>query len=163
MNYESLKKRARSYARDLNNNTFRDIDVLDYMNEAIERCGQEIPQLRGMNELQENLDVVTLMPKVYQHILAIYCAARLFAQDERFHQSATLMNEFEVKLSQLANEVLSGEIVIVDSDGNEVEWTAPEDHVKNVYFTYGSASDEDIDEGVDEVEGPEVVYDGGTF
>lgn len=61
----------------------------------------------------------SMLPEQYQHLLAVYAAARCFSQDERHYQATTLMNEFEVKLEEMRSLVESGQIVIVDPTTGE--------------------------------------------
>lgn len=55
-----------------------------------------------------------MIPEQYQHLLAVYAAARCFSQDERHYQATTLMNEFEIKLEEMKSLIESGQIVIKD-------------------------------------------------
>lgn len=134
MNRLDLIIRVRSYTRDFSNGTFREGDIVHYINEGIDRCKQVIPELRGMQPLLRNEHVLTLLPDMYEHLLAIYSAARCFEQDERHFQAGNLMNEFETKLYGLKVAIESGELDIIDPDGNIVLSPYIEDNVRDVYF-----------------------------
>lgn len=134
MNRLDLFLRTRSLVRDLSNSFFRENDLVSYLNEAIDRIGQLIPELRGMSYLNSHQQEVDLLPKQYQHLLAIYCASRLCTQDERHYQAGTFMNEFEIKLAQLAQEVELGDVEILDADGNLVTFERKKQYVENEYF-----------------------------
>lgn len=135
MNRLDLSLRVRSYARDFSNATFRDQDVVSYINEGIERCRQIIPQLRGMKDLLKIEHEPILLPEYYHHLLAVYSAARCFEQDERHFQAGNLMNEFETKMFALKAEIESGDTAIIDPDGNVVTMPFAEDYVRDVYYS----------------------------
>ena len=86
------------------------------------------------------------MPDYKQYLLAVYAAARCFAQDENEYKGGTMMNEFEAKLDELREDIESGKIVIKDESGNvvevEEEWTI--DYVEDVYY-YDSYEDTDTE------------------
>jgi hypothetical protein len=86
MNRLQLIQRVRSLTRDFSNSIFRETDIVDYINEGIERITQYIPECRDMNTLDLNTDEVQYLPKSYHSILALYSASRCFFQDERFFQ-----------------------------------------------------------------------------
>jgi hypothetical protein len=134
MNQIQLITRSRNLVRDLTNAFFREQDVVAYLNEGMERVGQVIPELVGMTPLGTHLQEVELMPKHYQHLLALYCAARLCTQDERHYQAATFMNEFEIKLAELADKIINGDIEILDEEGNLIYEQKAYGHVKNEYY-----------------------------
>ena len=46
MNRQQIVARVRSLTRDLSNSIFREVDVVDYINEAIDRVMQIIPQMQ---------------------------------------------------------------------------------------------------------------------
>lgn len=137
MNRLELILRTRSLVRDISNSFFRESDVIDYLNEGIERIGQVIPELREMPLLLNREAPVTRLPRQYHHLLALYSASRLCTHDERHYQAGTFMNEFETKLSVLAQDVMNGEIEIKDENGNLVEVNRKNDHVRNDYFFVG--------------------------
>lgn len=130
-----LIKRVRSMTRDLSNSIFREVDVIDYINESIDRFRQYIPELSGMPYLKNKSEHPKLLPSQYHHLLAVYSASRCFGQDERHYQSTTLMNEFETKLDELKSAIESGQITIVDEDGNAIESTYEPDYVVDNYFS----------------------------
>jgi len=137
MNRLELILRTRSLVRDISNSFFRESDVIDYLNEGIERIGQVIPELREMPLLLNREAPVTRLPRSYHHLLALYSAARLCSQDERHYQAGTFMNEFETKLGMLAMDVLNGETEILDENGEPVVVNRKNDHVRNDYFFVG--------------------------
>ncbi|MOA41032.1 hypothetical protein D3C78_1629590 [compost metagenome] len=96
--------------------------------------------------LDEDLDVPILLPESYHHLLSVYTASRLFGQDERYHQESKLMNEFEVKLHTLLDDINSGDVVIVDENGDEVTFEGGNDYVRNVYFNSTKRDDDDEEE-----------------
>lgn len=116
-----LIRRVRSMTRDFSNSIFREQDIVDFLNEGIDRVVQILPKLKGMEYLLAQEQKVILMPREYQHILAVYATSRCFSQDEGHYQASTLMNEFEVKLDELKLAIENGDIVITDSDGNVIE------------------------------------------
>jgi hypothetical protein len=142
--------RVRGYTRDFSNSIFRETDIVDYINEAISRFKQVIPQLKNMVKLENSEQTPILLPEEYHHLLAIYAASRCFAQDERHYQATTLMNEYEVKLEELKGRIESGEVKIVDSTNAPVTVDNDVDYVDTtVYF---GKYNNDVDLGVEGVE-----------
>lgn len=134
MNRLELMQRTRSLVRDISNSFFREDDIINYLNEGIERVGQRISELKDMPLLLNRLDEVQLLPRQWHHLLAVYCASRLCTHDERHYQAGTFMNEFETKLDELSGLVNSGEVEIVDADGNLVDANRKHEYVSNRYF-----------------------------
>lgn len=116
-----LIRRVRSLTRDFSNSIFREQDIIDFLNEGIDRFKQLIPELRGINKLLANQQEVNLIPEEYQHLLAVYATSRCFNQDERHYQATTYMNEFEIKLDELKESIMNGDITITDENGNSLE------------------------------------------
>lgn len=116
-----LIRRVRTNTRDLTNSIFREQDIIDFINEGIERFQQIIPEFKCMTKLIDKNEEVKLIPQEYHHLLAVYSTSRCFAQDERHYQATTLMNEFEIKLDKLKEDIDNGIIEIVDEDGNPIE------------------------------------------
>lgn len=109
-----IVSRVRSLTRDFTSSIFREIDIVDFINEAIDRFRQAIPQLKDIEYLLTTTSEPSMIPEQYQHLLAVYAAARCFSQDERHYQATTLMNEFEIKLEEMKSLIESGQIVIKD-------------------------------------------------
>lgn len=120
MNRLQITQRVRALTRDFTNSIFRENDIIDFINEGINRFKQVIPELKNLETLHANTAEPTLIPIQYRHLLALYSASRCFGQDERHYQATTLMNEFEIKLEELNTKIQGGDIVIVDADGNVV-------------------------------------------
>lgn len=134
MNRLQLMQRARSLTRDLGNSFFREEDVVNYVNEGIERIKQRIPSLRQMPLLNDHLQKVDYLPEHWHHLIAVYCASRLCTHDERHYQAGTFMNEFETKLDELLADINNGDEIITDPDGNVVPLKPTDAYVKNNYF-----------------------------
>lgn len=148
----ALVQRVRALTRDFSNAIFREIDIIDFLNEGIDRISQVIPELDGMVHLLSHTDVPILLPTKFHNLLPLYATARCFGQDERHYQSSTFMNEFEVKLSDLKALIETGDIVIIDpvteepvelDNASNIEYVV----TNNYYQPYESSSD--LDEGVD--------------
>lgn len=133
MTLNDLMIRARSYVRDINGSIFSKQDLINFINEAIDRS-KIIIQLNGMKYLVKLNDYPILMPEQYQYLLSVYCASRCMFQDEQDGRAGILMNEFETKLEELRAKIDNGEIIIKDEDGNIITATYDTDYVKNVYF-----------------------------
>lgn len=149
MNRLELIQRVRSLTRDLSNAIFREIDIVSYINEGIERIRQVIPELSAMKSLDGNNEIPSSLPSHYHHLLAIYSASRCFGQDERHYQSSNFMNEFETKLEGLKVDIQLGKIVIVDPvTGAPIAVHYETDYVVDNYFNkrYGLR---DFDNGVE--------------
>lgn len=131
-----LIQKVRRYTRDTTGSLFTQEDIADFCNEGIERMKQVVVVFKDVPLLKSNSDEVIIIPEHYQHLIAVYGASRCFSQDEQQYQSATYMNEFESKLEELLQRVLSGEIVVKDVDGNAIDISDMAfDNVVNVYFT----------------------------
>ena len=138
MNFLDLQLRVRALTRDLSSAIFRKVDVTTFINESIDRIQMVLDVFDGMEYLVDDTDVPKLLPKKYHHLLAVYCASRLFHQDEQHYQAGTLMNEFEQKLDDLRTKIENGEVKIIDPEtGLPIPLSeADTDYVTNVYFDY---------------------------
>jgi len=150
MTRAQLMARVRAYTRDFSNSIFREVDVIDFINEGIDRIKEVVPELANMKHLNENTDSPLYLPNQYHILLAIYSAARCFGQDERHYQATTFMNEFETKLEELRTKIENGDITIVDENGKEIVADLKTDYVRNVYFNDRTLID--VDDGVEGVE-----------
>lgn len=140
--------RVRSLTRDFTNSIFRESDIIDFIDEGINRFKQVIPQLSGLTYLTSPTSEPSLIPEEYQHLLAVYAASRCFGQDERHYQSTNLMNEFEIKLEEMKNAIDVGELEIIDPDTDEV--VTVESAVDYIDLSdYWSTEITDLDKGVD--------------
>jgi len=142
MTLNDLIIRVRSYARDTSGSIFTKADVVNYINEGIDRM-KIIPQLTGMTYLVALTDVAMLLPRQYRYLLAVYSASRCMFQDEQDSRSSTLMNEFETKLEELRSKIENGEIVITDINGLPITVTYETDYVVNEYFDIDSDDDDE--------------------
>jgi len=142
MNRLRLVMRVRSLTRDFSGSIFREADIIDYLNEGINRIKQVIPHLSGMTLLLERESLPILLPEQYHHVLSIYSASRCFGQDERHYQASTFMNEFEVKLDELSSNIDNGIVTIYDTDGVAIVDTNKNDYVVDKYFTKVYTDDE---------------------
>lgn len=150
MTRAQLMARVRAYTRDFSNSIFREVDVVDFINEGIDRIKEVVPELANMKYLNANTDSPLYLPNQYHILLAIYSAARCFGQDERHYQATTFMNEFETKLEELRVKIENGDITIVDENGKEIVADLKTDYVRNVYFNDRTLID--VDDGVEGVE-----------
>lgn len=145
MNRLAIASRVRSYTRDFSSSIFRQVDILAYINEAIERCQEVIPQLAAMVSLDSDTDSPILLPSFYHYLLSVYSASRCFAQDERQYQAVQLMNEFETKLDELKSRIENGSLVIKGEDGVVVDDDADVEYVVMEYFTKRPSASDDFD------------------
>lgn len=153
MRHVDLRNKVRVHGRDFNNTIFRTEDITLYLNEAIDRVIQIMPQLSNIPYLDGDNDIVQVIPREYTHLVANYAAARLFAQDERHYEATTFMNEFELKLAEFKEKVDNGDIVLTDPDtGQELLPDTRTDTVVNVYYRTKGKNAYDYDEGVEGVE-----------
>lgn len=134
MNRTQLTARSQVIMRDFGGSTFRTEDIQSFLNEAIERVQQVIPELENMSLLENATDVPTYLPSKWHHLLSIYAAARCQFLDERHYQATQLMNEFEFKLEELLGKIQNGEQVITDPDGNTVTNDNPVDFVETISY-----------------------------
>lgn len=132
MDRKALVRRVKTNLRDQQLTAFTEVDIIDFINEGIDRVMEVIPQF-DIQYLEYDTAIPNPIPRQYQHLLAIYSTARCFAQDERAYQSTTFMNEFEIKLSQMNDDLLSGDLIALDKDGNEIDFDATF-FVKNEYY-----------------------------
>lgn len=147
-----LIRRVRNLTRDLSNSIFREEDIIDYLNEGVNRCKQILPELKGMKKLVDQMQEVEILPEEYHDLLSAFSASRCFSQDERHYQATTFMNEFETKMQELQVKVQNGEVVLVGTDGIPVPTSGSStEYVRDIYFSK-SSSFSDFDEGVEGVE-----------
>jgi|LGVF01.2.fsa_nt_gb hypothetical protein len=106
----------------------------DAINQGIDRIKQEVAVLRGMVALQTDSDVPILLPDYMHEMLSIYAQMRALEMDEKLYESRIANNEFEVKLASLKGEILSGEIIIVDSEGVEITVDYTKEQVYDTYY-----------------------------
>lgn len=121
MKRSDIIARVRALTRDFSNSIFREQDIIDFINEGINRFKQIIPELKSTPKLLFREQEPYPIPEEYHHLLAVYASSRCFSQDERHYQATTLMNEFEVKLEELQSAIQAGNIIITDEDGNPIE------------------------------------------
>lgn len=150
MNRADLIRRVRAYTRDLSSTIFRNVDIVDFINEGVERIKMRVPQLLTIPDLVSDDSTPLPLPSQYHALIAVYGASRCFSQDERHYQASTLMNEFETKLEELLNAINNGEVTIVDGDGNPIVGNNSVDYVTVEYFATNN-DDDDIDLGVEGV------------
>lgn len=151
MNRMLLIQRVRNLTRDLSNAIFREIDIIDYINESIDRIKQVIPELVGMQYLTSNEDSPSFLPSHYHHLIAIYATSRCFGQDERHYQATNFMNEFETKMDDLKSEISNGQVVIKDAQGIPVVLQHASAYVSDNYFA-SRRGIIDFDDGVEGLE-----------
>lgn len=163
MDRAQLVTRVRSLTRDFTGSLFREIDIFDFMNDAIDRMKQILPVLDLMTYLEADPDEPFALPSQYHGLIAVYASARCFGQDERHYQATTFMNEFEQKMEELKQKVENGEITITDDGGGIIPLPDNSFYVDDNYYikrTGGNAfdypEDEDLPDDTDDV-------DGGTF
>lgn len=151
MNRNQLTLRVRSLTRDFSNSIFREQDIIDYLNEGIDRVIQVIPECAQMISLSTGTDEPQYLPKAYHSLLAVYSASRCFGQDDRQYQASSFMNEFETKLVELKSAIENGIVTILDSTGAKVVSPSNDDYVTDNYFESKSSDMSDVDNGVDGV------------
>lgn len=136
------------FARDTNNYVFTDTYIDMFLNQAIDRLRQ-YKVFEGMSYLEYSDDEVTLLPSQYHYMLALFAASRCFDIDERFYEGVEKRNEFESLLDDLIADVQAGNIVITDSEGNNVkDGTNYIEYVTDAYFTKPHAEVGDDDESI---------------
>ena len=141
-----LIQRVRSLTRDFANSIFREQDIIDFLNEGINRFKQVVPELSLIPKLLSNNQEPKPIPEPYQHLLAIYSASRCFAQDERHYQASNLMNEFETKLEEFKQGVIGGDILLFDGNGNVIEiGNGVVDYVDRSAYWGSAQADDDFD------------------
>lgn len=152
MNRLELISRVRANTRDFSNSIFREQDIIDYINEGINRIKQIVPELSGMVLLTTNTQSPIMLPDMYHHLLSVYASARCYAQDERHYQATTLMNEFEVKLDEMHQRVESGQIKIIDPVTNAPVVTENDVDYVDMKPYWNDSNHIDLDDGVEGVE-----------
>lgn len=143
-----LREKVRVHGRDFNNTIFRQSDIDLFINEGIDRIIQIMPQLSNIPYLVNDNDIVQIIPREYTHMLSVYSVGRLMAQDERHYEATNFMNEFEAKLEELREKVLTGEVMLIDPEtGQPIDISLSNDSVTNNYY-YDSSLSYDVDNGV---------------
>ena len=135
---------TRMYCRDNNNYVFTNSQIRLFLNQAIDRIKQ-YKVFNGMSHLENDEDTVKLLPEPYHYMLALFAASRCYDMDERFYEGVEKRNEFEGLLEELISEIQSGNLEIIDSDGNVVEdGTTYIDYVKDEYYNLDKSDGEVI-------------------
>ena len=133
MNRLELIKRVRNLTRDLSNSIFRENDIIEFLNEGVDRVRQIVPELSSMPHLELHEDVPKYLPESHHSLIALYATSRCFTQDERHYQATNFMNEFEIKMEEFTQNVESGRIKI-NVDGVDISAGNANDYVVNNYF-----------------------------
>lgn len=156
MNRANLILGVRRLTRDFTNSIFREIDIIEFINEGINRFRQTIPQLKAMKQLTTNTVEVELLPDEYHNLIIMFASSRCYFQDERQYQASILMNEFESKLDELKNAIESGDVIILNTSGVKVEADLNIEYVETESYWgdnhTGVFETQDIDLGVEGVE-----------
>lgn len=148
MTLHKLREMTHIFARDTNNYVFTDTYIDMFLNQAIDRLRQ-YKIFEGMSYLEYSDDEVTLLPSQYHYMLALFAASRCFDIDERFYEGVEKRNEFESLLDDLIADIQAGNIVITDSEGNNVkDDTNYIEYVTDVYFTKPHTEVGDDDESI---------------
>lgn len=142
MQLEQMISRVQSLTRDLNKQTFRRLDIVDFVNEGIDRVRTYIPELVDINYLSDDSPTLYILPERFHYLLPLYAASRCFTQDERYHMAGNMMNEFEVKLDELRNDIINGYVKLYTIDGVRIPLVQEEDYVRR----YKDEEDDDLDE-----------------
>lgn len=148
MNLLDLVSKTRKYVRDLDGNIFQREDIIEFLNEGVDRFST-IPELKDITYLVNDEDVVNYLPTNQHYLLAVFASARCFEIDERFFQGTQKMNEFESKLEDLEIAIKGGEVSIVDEAGDVIQGDILIDYVSDVYHKKNYV---DLDDGVEGVE-----------
>ena len=133
MTLNELVSRVRSYTRDTTGTLFTLSDVKSFINEGIDKLRQ-IKVLEGMKYLESDTDIPDLLPSQYHYSLAVYSASRCFSQDEQHYLAQTFMEEFLGLYSLIELGIKEGTIVIIGSDGEQINSDDEFDGVVDVYF-----------------------------
>lgn len=165
MNRDKLVARVRSLTRDLTRSIFREEDIVDFINEGIDRVMQIMPEFVDMAYLDTPESEPQYLPKAYHSLIAVFATSRCFAQDERNYQATTYMNEFETKMEELRIKVDEGEVKITSPDGDTVDMGNESFYVEDNYFdkSKGTSGSFDFphDEDLDPTVGEHDIIDGG--
>lgn len=133
MTLNELVSRVRSYTRDTTGTLFTLSDVKNFINEGIDKLRQ-IKVLEGMEYLESDTDIPDYLPSQYHYSLAVYSASRCFSQDEQHYLAQTFMEEFLGLYSLIELGIKEGTIVIIGSDGEQINSDDEFDGVVDVYF-----------------------------
>lgn len=151
MNRTQLISMVRSNARDFTNSIFRESDIILYINEGIDRVKQVIKECKPMVQLTSPTQSPIILPEEYHSLLALYSTSRCFSQDESSYRAVSFMNEFEAKLDELKQDVQSGDVVLVDGTGIEIE-SAYEPEYVDLESYWGKSTTDLLEEAVEDFE-----------
>lgn len=138
---------VRVMTRDLTNSVFRESDIVIFVNQAIDRMKQLIPQLDAMVSLTAPNQEPIILPSKYHSLISVFATARCFGQDERHYQATTFMNEFEQKMDEFKTAIENGEIVLTDAENNPIEGTYNVEYV-DLSAYWNDSEITELDEGV---------------
>jgi hypothetical protein len=136
MTLKDLITNTKRHLNDINSGIFSEDDIKAFINESIDRIRMH-PYFRDMEWLTLSADAPVILP-VYAHgLLALYAASRCFFQDERFYEATNFMNDFEYKLEDLVQRVESGDIILKDANGDDIDLDSlyELDYVEDIYFS----------------------------
>lgn len=138
MDLIELTDLTRVYCRDNNSYLFSNSVIKIFLNQAIDRIKQ-YKVFRDMPYLESKSDTVKFIPRHYHYILALFASSRCYDIDERFYEGTEKRNEFEQTFAELVAEIESGNVIIQDADGNDVENTTNYiEYITDEYFGGGN-------------------------
>lgn len=154
MQLSDLVYMTRMYTRDNNSYVFSDTMIKIFINQAIDRI-KHYKVFLNMPYLADSTDEPKYLPPQYHYMLAIFAASRCFDHDERHYEGVEKRNEFEQLFADMIAEIQSGNLDIVDGDGNLVEdGTTYIEYVQDEYFDFNDR--EEILDDSDVTNGDEI-------
>lgn len=145
MTLDDIIVRIRMHTNDSAGSIFTEDDIIIYINEAIDRIRSNA-YFKDMSYLTLDTDVPEYLPVQYHYIIPLYATSRLFAQDERYYQGTSFMNDFEYKFEELSQAVESGDVEILDPTSGEaidLDDVSEATYVSDIYFYDTSVDDDD--------------------
>lgn len=141
---KDLILRTRRYVRDKSGKRFASDEIMDYINEGIDRI-RSYALFQEMPYINDDGDDIYYLPEEYQYALALYASSRCFGVDNDFYQEQQKRNEFENIFADLVARIECGEIKIADITGSEVECVYPISYVVDEYYNPTTATtDEEV-------------------
>jgi hypothetical protein len=138
-----LLERASRQLRDTEFSIYSKALLDSGLRDAVDRIKQVIPELKTMTYLENDDDILKLLPSEYSQLLWIMACSRAMEMDERNNEAARYRNEFETILERLVSDIAEGTTIILDEFGNEIDSPYVDDYVQNVRFNIYATKDWD--------------------
>jgi hypothetical protein len=116
---------TRRHLKDTSENVWTDVDIVEFVNEAINIVKSTIPEY--FTDLITVIDKTDTTPininSMYVKMLSLFASSRCFDQDEQYYRATNKMNEFEARRGDMEIQIrdskeYADKIALDDPDGS---------------------------------------------